>query len=110
MSRWRDEGRGGLSFSEGEELTGQTYWGGLGDLHIRHQYTGYALSHIAGVCTIQCRMLSGFLSAGTDVTEELRNAPVVRLNIRGPICFNPLELGVSLHRLLYMHSLDQTVD
>lgn len=50
-------------------------------MHISHQYTGYALSHIAGVCTIQCRMLSGFLSTGTDVTEKLRYAPVVRLNI-----------------------------
>lgn len=39
------------------------------------------LSHIAGVGTIQCRTLSGFLSAGTDVTEKLRYAPVVRLNI-----------------------------
>lgn len=38
---WR-EGSGGLCFSEGEELTGQTYWGGLGDLHISRQFTGYA--------------------------------------------------------------------
>ena len=110
MSRQRDEGRGGLCFLEGEELAGQTYWCGLGDLHISHQYTGYALSHIAGVCTNQCRMLSGFLSAGTDVIEKLRYAPVVRLNIQRPIFFKPLELGVPLHRLLYMHSLDQTVD
>lgn len=60
---------------------GQTYWGGLGNLHISHQHTGYALSHVAGVCTIQYRLLSGFLSVGTDVTEKLRYAPVVRLNI-----------------------------
>lgn len=79
MSRWWDGQED--SASQTEELTGQTYWGGLGDSHISHQYTGYALSYLAGVCTIQCRMLSGFLSTGTDVTEKLRYAPAVRLNI-----------------------------
>lgn len=79
MSGWWDGQEG--SASQMEELTVQAYWGGLGDLHVSHQYTGYALSYLAGVCTIQCRMLSGFLSAGTDVTEKLRYAPVVRLNI-----------------------------
>jgi len=106
---WR-EGRGGLCFSEGEELAGQICWGGLGALPISRQRAVYAVSHIAGVCTVQSGMLSGFLSAGTDVTEKLRYAPVVRLNIGGPVFLKSLELGVPLHRLPCVHSLDQTVD
>lgn len=79
MPRWWDEGIGGFCFSE--EVTGQTQGGGLVDLHVSHQYTGYALSDGAGVCTTQCGRLSGSLSTGTDVREKLRYAPVARLNI-----------------------------
>lgn len=80
MPRWWDEGIGGSCFS-GEEVTGQTQGGGLGDLYVSHQYTGYALSDGAGVCTIWRGRLSGSLSTGPGVTEKLRYAPVVRLNI-----------------------------